>query len=247
MWVLDQVNSRLVRYKDGKLEATIPMDRLNAQDIAVTEDGSVALLDRYGGKDVALLDPEGKPIGSLPLVGEGIEDAGRVTGVYVEGTDVYVEREHGPLIRIGNTAGEAAPSRDELPGRPSRDGKSYLKAGIIDAAEGRTYVVANDRPSEEHRFTRELRFDGTVWSIQLLDTDLVGTIYFAVEIDEGAEHVVLLSCLDAQTGSPEGTAVLPANTMPEESFRDFVVLDGGGVLAAIRSESGVTYQQYDCE
>ena len=47
-------------------------------------------------------------------------------------------------------------------------------------------------------------------------------------------------------GSSVGTALLPANTMPEESFRDFVVLDEGGVLYALRTEAGVTYYEADC-
>lgn len=247
VWVLDQVNGRIVRFDDGKVDATIPMDRPRAQDIAVGDDGSVAVLDRFGEEDVAIYGPDGALLGSLPLAGEGIESPGAVTGVFVDGSDVYVERERGPLIRIGDTSGVPTPSRSEIPGRPSRDGKSYLKAGITDAAAGRTYVVSNDRPSEEHRFTREIRFDTAVWSIVLLDTDLGGTIYFAVEVEDADEHSVVLTCLDPLTGIPQGTATLPANTMPEESFRDLVVLDEGGVLAALRSDSGVSYQVYDCE
>jgi hypothetical protein len=250
MYVLDQVNGRIVRRaKDGSVEAELPIDRPNAQDIAVAEDGTVAVLDRYGEEDVALYDANGNPIGTLPLAGEGVESAGHVTGVFVDGSDVYVESEHGPLFKIGNTSGVAAEPREEVLGRPSRDGKSWIKAGITDAPAGRAYVVSNERPSGEHRFTRELRLDAPIWAILLLDSDLSGTIYFAAEVEEegGGGNAVSLACLDGLTGAPLGTAVLPANTMPEESFRDFVVLDGGGVVYAARSEAGVTYQRYDCE
>lgn len=247
VWVLDQVNERVVRYEDGKPRTSLPLDRPRAQDIAVAEDGSVAVLDRFGGEDVVLLRPDGTVAGSLPLAGDGIEDIGLVTGLFVDGSNVYAEREHGPLILLGDTSGVPAPSRDEIAGRPSRDGKLFLKAGITDATAGRTYVVANERPSEDHRFTREIRFDAYVWSIVLLDTDVSGTIYFAVELEDGGEHAVVLTCLDPTTGVPQGTAALPANTMPEESFRDFVVLDEGGVLAALRTENGVQYSYYECE
>jgi hypothetical protein len=35
--------------------------------------------------------------------------------------------------------------------------------------------------------------------------------------------------------------------MPEETFRDMIVLDGGGVLYSMRTEQGVTLQRYDCD
>lgn len=249
MYVLDQNNSRVVRYApDGTVDKTIPMDRLTAQDMAFTKDG-VAVLDRFGGGDVALYDASGKPIGSLPLEGEGVETAGHVTGLFVDGDNVYAEVEHGPLVKVGDTKGNPASPRETLPGRPSRDGASFLSAGIIDNASGRTYVSSNVRPGGEHRFTRELRFGAPTYQLLLLDTDLSGTIYFAAEVEEegGGDSIVSLLCLDKLTGAPIGSAALPANTTPEESFRDLVVLDEGGVVYAQRSAEGVTFQKYVCE
>lgn len=247
--VLDQVNGRMVRFdEDGNVEATFPVDRPTAQDMALGADGSAAVLDRFGGKDVALYDADGNNIGNLPLAGEGIDKPGVVTGVFVDGNDVYVEKEHGPLVLLGDTSGATAQIRHEVPGRPTRDGRGYVTAGITDAPTGRAYVAYNERPSKEHRFTRELRLGSRIWSIVLLDTDLSGTIYFAAEIDdEGSENVVLLTCLDPETGAPTGSALLPANTLPEETFRDLVVRDGGGVVQALRTEEGVTYTEYACE
>jgi hypothetical protein len=247
MWVLDQVNGRISRFKNGEVESSLTLDGRTAQDLAIAADGSVAVLDRFGEESVLVYGPDGQAVGSLPLGGEHVDGPGYVTGVFVDGDDVYVEHEHGPLVRIGDTAGNPAEPRKQIPGRPSRDGKSYLKAGITDAPAGRTYVVSNVRPSEEHRFTRELRFEASVWSILLLDTDLSGLIYFAVQIDDGSAHQVVLTCLDPLTGVPQGSAILPANDLPEESFRDFVVLDEGGVIGALRSEQGVSYELYDCE
>lgn len=247
VWVLDQVNGRVVRFDErGQVDGTIAMDRPNAQDIALGDDGSVAVLDRFGEKDVALYAPDGTLTGTLPLEGEGVESPGHVTGVFVDGNDVYVEHEHGPLVRIGTTSGAAAEPREEVPGRPSRDGRSWLKAGVTDAAAGRAYVVSNERPSGDHRFTRELVLHAPIAMLVLLDSDRQGTIYLGAEVDEGGEHAVVLVCLDGATGAPTGTAILPANTMPEETFRDLVVLDEGGVVYAHRTEEGVTYEEVHC-
>lgn len=246
MYVLDQVNDRIMRTDADGTRTEMKIARPTTQDIALGRDGSMALLDRFSGKDVTLFDANGNPRGSLPLVGEGLDNPGLVTGVFIDGNDVYVEREHGPLVLIGTTDGAAADPRTEIVGRPTRDGKAFISAGITDAQAGRVYVSANERPSQEAMFTRELRLEAEVHSILLLDTDLGGTIYFGVQVAEEGNDVVVLTCLDGQTGAPTGNAILPANTMPEETFRDFTVLDEGGVMFSHRTEQGVSYTRYEC-
>lgn len=242
--VLDGVNGRLVRRgPDGRLEQSFPIDVVNPEDVAVGPGGESAVLDRHRDKAVAVYDESGKLRGKLPLEGEGVADPGSVTGVFVDGQDVYVEREHGPLVKVGDLSGAPAAPRSELPGRPSRDGKSLLKAGIIEAPAGRVYVTSMERTRLAHRFTRELRLPSEVHMIALLDSDRAGTIYFAAEVAAGE---VLLYCIDGATGVPSGSTSLPANTLPEESMRDFVVLDAGGVIQSLRSEAGVSYERYDC-
>lgn len=246
--VLDSVNGRIVRRgADGKAEA-MKIGLLDPQDMAAGQDGSMAVLDRFADKKVAVYDESGTLVGEIPLQGEGVEDVGSVTGVFVDGSDVYVEREHGPLVQVGTTNGQPVQPRKEIPGRPSRDGLSFLKAGIVDAPEGRVYVASIDRATLENRFTRELRLQAFVRSILLLDTDRAGTIYFATEVEQGdGTDMVLLNCLEPLKGVVVGTAVLPVNTLPEESFRDFAVLDEGGVVYSLRTEQGVSYIKYDCE
>jgi hypothetical protein len=248
VFVLDQVNNRLVRRgRDGSVEGTSDVKLTAPQDVAVGADGSIAVMDRVVDKKIALYDPSGAIRAELPLPGEGIPEPGLVTGVFIDGNDVYAEREHGPLVKLGDVNGVPADQRVEIPGRPSRDGQSYLKAGITDPAAGRAYVTAIDRKTNEHRFTREERYKAEIHSIVLLDADKSGTIYFAVALhEEPASDWVELRCLEPMKGQTIGTAILPPNTMPEETFRDLTVLDDGGVIYAIRSEDGVTYRRYDC-
>lgn len=241
--VLDGVNGRIVRRSaDGAVESSLPISVTNPEDIAVAADGTIAVLDRHRDKSVALFDATGRPRGELPLEGEGLSDTGSVTSIVIDGSDVYAERAHGPLVLIGNVSGAPAQPRTQIPGRPSRDGLSFLNAGITDAPSGRTWVAAIDRKTETHRFTRELRFGAPVRQILLLDSDRAGVIYFAVALDDS----IRLECLDRDRGAPLGAAVLPDNDLPEESFRDLVVLDGGGVIHALRTEHGVSYTIYRC-
>jgi hypothetical protein len=124
--VLDQLNGRLVRIgQDGKVLGTTPLTQQTPQDVTVAKDGTLLVLDRLRDKSVAIIDPEtGTLRGDLPLQGEGIPETGGITGTFVDGDSVYVEREHGALIRIGDLAGTADTTRPEIPGRPTRDGRS---------------------------------------------------------------------------------------------------------------------------
>lgn len=245
--LLDQVNGRLVHVgPDGKPMGTIKVPLLGAQDVAVASDGTVAVLDRLADKQVQLFDADGKPRGSLPLEGKGIAEGGAVTGVFVDGDKIYAEKEHGALVLLGGTDGQPG-DRTEIPGRPSRDGTSYLSAGITKADEGRLWLSAITRATGENRYTRELRMGMPVPSLLLLDSDKAGVIYLAMEAMPSEGHpMVLLSCLAGKDGTPLGTVQLPASTLPEETFREFAVLDEGGVLHAELTESGVAYRRYDC-
>ncbi len=249
IYVLDQVNDRIVRRApDGKVERVIPIALNTPEDVAVADDGVVAVLDRHSGAAVTMYDADGARLGELPLVGDGIPDSGEVTGIVVDGDDVYAERGHQELVKVGSTAAQPATSRETLKGRPSRDGLSLLRAAIVDKAEGKVAVSSFVRATGEPRFRRDISLWPIVRRIMLLDTDRTGTVYLAVEAQRpGAQASVVLSCLDADSGDVRGGKLLEANTLPEETLRDFDVLDAGGVVYALRSDAGVEYQRFDCE
>lgn len=242
--VLDEINDRLVRRTaDGKLDAEIRLDQRTPEDVVTARDGSIAVLDRHGDKDVALYDESGHKRGTLPLPG----DPGDVTAIFTDGNDVYAEQRHSELVKLGDTSGNPASDPGTLAGRPSRDGTALLSAVILDAAAGRVRVTSTERSSGTPRFIKDIPLWPVVNQILLLDSDRAGVVYFAAELQRpGAAAAVMLSCLDGATGNVLGGAMLPANTLPEESFRDFAVQEEGGVIYALRSDAGVTYQLYDC-
>ncbi len=252
--VLDQVNGRLLRLgEDGAVKDEVPLTVRAAQDVAVAQDGTLAVLDRLADRTVAIHDETGKLLGELPVAGRGIDEPGGVTGLFIDGEDVYLEREHGALVKVGDTQGRPDSERPEIPGRPSRNGKFFLNAGLIDAAGGRLYVNAISRPEQDHLYTRELQLGVPLLAILALDTDLQGVVYVGLLVelpgataDEASRFNVRLVCLRGEDGAPLGQAELPATTLPEESFRDFAIQNEGGVLYAYRTEAGVEYRRADC-
>jgi hypothetical protein len=238
--VLDQVNERVVRYDaSGRVKASFPATG-TTQDITVAKDGTVVLLDRLVDKTVRLVDPSGRALGALPLPADRVGDTGLVTGVFVDGSDIYVEKSHGVLVRIGTTAGSAA-GEGELTGRPSKDGSLLLTVALV-AREGRLNVSAFDRRLGTLRFARTIPFQRPTREVALVDTDDRGTIYVGVT----SEALVAVACLDNTDGHVLGRVVLPSSVAPEESFRDFSVAGDGTILAAVRSEEGIAYRTARC-
>ncbi len=242
--VLDQINGRLNRYDaHGKLLGTSAAPT-TAQDLAVASDGTVAMVDRLVDKTVTLVDPNGKMIGKLPLE-PNVSEPGLVTGVVVDGKNVYAEKEHGALVLLGTTDGRSSSDAAELQGRPSKDGALLLTAGLTSAAQGRAYVNAFDRKADALRFARALQFPPPARAIVLLDSDARGTIYLGVAAgpEPGNAHV---ACLDPNDGHVIGRVALPLSHTPEESFRDFSVGADGTIVFAVRTEDNVEYQTARC-
>jgi hypothetical protein len=247
-WVLDTVNGRLQRLeRDGGYLGSQPLAVQYAQDVAVLPDGRTLQLDRLVDQAVAVVAADGRLLGELPLAGPSLEKPGGVTGLFVDGEDVYVEKAHGTLVRVGDTAGNKDAQQPEVPGRPSRDGASWLSAGIVEGEAGRLYVTSIRREPLGQRFTRELRVPPVVLRLMWLDSDASGVIHLAWLWDGGgAGPQVTLACLGGEDGRVLGQRPLPASNVPEETFREFALDPAGGALYAWRTEAGVQLLPVDC-
>lgn len=245
--VLDQVNQRVTRWsRDGKAQVQLKLASDQAFDVAVAANGSVAVLDRLVEKQVTLFDRDGRSIGALTLDPAVVGDTGSLTGVFVDGDEVLVEREHGPLIRVGTIQGGPLQDSTEIPGRPSRDGKLLLSAGIVNAKLGSVYIAVVDRATGEARFTRQLNYPGLITSIVALDSDRKGTLYLGVALDQGSASPTLVTCLEPARGNPLGSVALPTNDSPEETGKEITVTDDGRIIFAHRLDDGMAFESYTC-
>jgi outer membrane protein assembly factor BamB len=248
--VLDQVNGRILTKKPDGTAREIRIGARAAQDLAIGRDGAMAVLDRLGDKRVDVLGPDGSVRASFPLEGRGIREGGGVTGVFVDGDAVYVERAHASLVRLGDLSGKADEAREEILGRPLRDGTATTHAWI----EGKppadsAFVSVNERSGKTSRFTRQVTPGAPVFGIALLDSDRAGVVYFGLVLGDaasGGPSSIGLYCLDGRSGQVLGSTSLPLSTLPDETFRELAVADGGGVTYLYRTDEGSQLMAADC-
>ena len=181
----------------------------------------------------------------------GREKDGSTTGLLRDQDGVYVENEHSQLVRIGDASGKLDESRPTLDGRPTRDGRSLISAHLVDPATGRFFVCSDARTTGNLRYQRQLTLPFPCCSIVMLESDPAGNIYAGVRVGqetrpgEMVNAAVQMISLGPST-DVLGVAVMAANTMPQESFRDLSVLDDGTILYIERGELGVAITQHHC-
>ncbi|HEY8078708.1 MAG TPA: PQQ-binding-like beta-propeller repeat protein, partial [Labilithrix sp.] len=241
--VLDQQNGRLVRWdKDGRPHAAGDA-RPTVQDIAVAKDGTVAMLDRLSAKAITLVDERGRTIGEVALSESRTGETGLLTGVFVDGNTVYVEKGHGALVPVATLDGKPADEgAQQLQGRPSRDGTLLLSARISSGAAGQIALNAFDRKKGALRFARVYQMIAEASAILLLDTDARGVVYLAASSGEEA----MIACIDPQGGQAIGRVEVAIGATPDESFRDMAVLDDGTIVYAYATEDGIEYRTARC-
>lgn len=244
MIVVDQINGRLMKYDDkGRLERSIDATP-TTQDVAVGKDGTIATLDRLSEHKVVVYDRGGRKSAELPLSGDRVGETGLVTGVFVDGKDVYVEKEHGVLVHVGTTDGQPGDEQKELVGRPTKDGALLVSAVLSAPRSGVAMVNGIDRKSGALRFARAVQFPAPAREIVMLDSDARGIVYLGVTA--GPEGIAEIACMHPSDGHVIGRVDVQVSTTPEETFRDFAVREDGTIVYALRSEDGVSYATARC-
>jgi len=246
--VLDQVNGRVQRFRRGVPISTFATTE-TVQDVALAPNGKTVLLDRLTDKNVTIVGADGKVISEIPLEGKGIPEAADTTGVFADPEGVYVEREHGSVVKVADAEGQPDPKRPELPGRPTRDGKRVITAAIADAALGRCVLTAFDRATLEVAFAVSFDFSRPLLQILLLDSDTNGNVYVGAEgAREREDHTAFDAALMVMRFGPDGSITgrieLPAGNLGDETVRPLTIGDDGALYVMIATESGMAVSRH---
>jgi hypothetical protein len=249
--VVDQVNRRVQRFKDGRLIGTITVGSDAIQDVAPMRGGRTALLDRLADGNVSVYGPDGKLENQLPIVGKGIAEGGEVTGVFADDSGLYLERDHGSLVRVGNADGTVDADRPEMLGRPSRDGRYALQVEIANRDAGELVVRATDRQTGQVAWTQTVKADAPLVHVVMLDSDRSGNVYVGAEVGSESTQepyelydVHTMAARLSSTGTPRGQLRLPALGEADETFRPLTVDDDGVLYLMAPDNDGMQLLRY---
>jgi hypothetical protein len=249
MHVLDQVNSRIQIFEDGKEPRSIALPSDTYQDIEVDGRGNTVVLDRLVTASIAFIDPEGKIAHTVPLVGAGVPEGGGVTGLFAREDGVWVEVEHASVVRITDASGAPDKERPIAAGRPSADGSSLLRASITGKTSASVSVLpaSGDGPGA----SASVSFPTRVFGLHALETDGEGRIYLAANLIreeetapfrvlEERETVVVL----ARSGGEIGRIEIAPPQGPEEQLRPIRVGADGSIYQLICRLRGATIERF---
>ncbi|MSP15792.1 MAG: hypothetical protein EXR73_04100 [Myxococcales bacterium] len=251
--VLDQVNARAVRFgPDGAVRGSVALGPDTAQDLAMSEDGRIAVLDRVGAGQVLLHGPDGVLAGQVPVAGGPIAEAGGATGVFIDAHGVWVEREHGELVRVAGTDGTADPDRPTQPGRPTRDGLAFVHASLPSRTDGIAQLRLFDRDGQL-LWQRSVAFGRPIVQLLLLDSDRAGRVYLGAHLGRESseppfmlvDQAIVIARYVAEGGVETGRLALPATDAPEEVLRPLAVTDEGAILQLVPGDAGVEIVRYE--
>ena len=247
--IVDQINRRVVRYKDGKLASVIPIGGDTVQDMAIGAEGRVVLLDRFVDRGIQVYGPDGKLLNDVSLPSK--LDLGSLTGVFADEHGIYVERDHGQVSQVADANGNRIEGSKELSGRPSRDGQLLLSAALLERESGQVQIRAYDRSRGTVVFSKVVQLPTPVLHLVMLDSDKSGRIYFAAvtaleeqtppyQLSDEALFAVQLG----RDGSERSRLKLPPLHGSDETFRPVTVDDAGHLLVMQSTDAGLSVVRY---
>lgn len=245
-FVLDQVNGRVQIFEPGVEPRSLPVPGDTYQDVALTSDDGLVLLDRLSKESVAFADRSGKVTHEIPLAGKGVAEGGDVTGLFQRDDGTWVEVKHANLVKLAEASGDPVEDRTIVQGRFGADG-SVLRA----SKSGANAAFIAQKTRDGVTPLAKVSFDLPVWQLLELDTDTRGRVFLGAsllaealapgfEVQDAREIVVVLD----STGTELFRVELPANSGAEESFRRIRVGADGAVYHLAYGDEGATMRRF---
>jgi len=248
-FVLDQVNERVQVFEDGGISRSIPVSGMTFQDVAVRDDGGLALLDRLGDSAISFVDGEGRVSQMVSLAGPAIPDGGSVTAMFQRADGTWVEVDHQQLVRVADTDGRPDSAQPVVAGRFRYGGQELLRAARVGTARA---AITVQTPGGAVDVFAYAEFPMAIANLTALESDASGRVFLGASLyEEAAEppfdvvaHAEVVAVFDA-TGTELGRIELDSYAGPEERFCTIRVGPDGAIYHLVFGDDGVALRRYE--
>jgi hypothetical protein len=245
--VLDPVNGRVTVFEPGAAPRSIPLPGETYRDLALDPRGGAVAMDSRASGTIAFVDPSGKVTHTIAIEGPNVPERGGVTSVFARDDGVWVEVEHGPLVRVADASGSPDPARPAVEGRFSRDGKRLLRAELAGPA---TAVVRATALVGSGGFAARVDFPLPLLGLHELASDDAGRVYLAAATvrEDGATFEVVEEHETVVVLDDRGAEVRRVEITPHDGPTDpahFVRVGADGTIyELVEGDDGATIERY---
>lgn len=246
IYILDQVNQRVQVFKEGKRINTIPILSNTFIDIALIQNGKIALLDNLVKKSVYILDSKGKILNIVPLEGRLIPNAAEVTKVmYIKNgkfAGIWVSVGD-RSIRIAMADGSSHAERISVPGLFSSDGTRLIRAEKFGDA---TAVIYRSKKESFSQWEPEITVFFNMYIIHLFGIwdDKSGRLYLRATLEDKNNKLLNTIVILNLEGKELKRVNLFVQKMPHEIHRSIRVSSDGHIFQMALDKKGVFVRRY---
>ncbi|MCX8160215.1 MAG: hypothetical protein N3G18_04695 [Candidatus Saccharicenans sp.] len=130
IYVLDQANSRVQVFKDGRRVKTIPVPGTVFIDLELLPGRLIALLDNVVDRVMVVIEESGRVAGKISLIQEGITEPGAITSIYARSEGKWpglLAQMDSRSILLAGLDGRQLAQLMNLPGLLNWNGQHLLK------------------------------------------------------------------------------------------------------------------------
>ncbi|MBN2526130.1 MAG: hypothetical protein JXR76_07040 [Deltaproteobacteria bacterium] len=130
-----------------------------------------------------------------------------------------------------------------VPGAVAPDNTTVVSAGIVSPETGEFYINVIRGTKPEHIFTRFYKVPPPIDVVAYTGADAKGRLYVVLFYADKS----FLACFNS-AGAPVGQTEMQKHlgNNPGRPFRTYRVLESGGLLYQVMSDTGSNYELYDC-
>lgn len=244
IYVLDQTNSRLQVFRDGRRIKTVPIPGTVFIDLELLPGGLIALLDNVVDKVVVILDQAGQVVRKISLDQEGIAEPEGITGLYCRTEGLWpglLAQVDSNSILLAGPDGRPASRIMTLPGILNWGGLRLLK---LEMEGDRLVAVLKSDQSLQTWKKYQASFSLPVGRIYGIWEDKFESIYLAANIfDEKKEanEVVIF-----EPGGRELARIsLAVSRSPHEINNPVRVTPDGAIYQLVLEGQSVVIRKYN--